>query len=609
MRKIIFLLFTILAAWQVKAADKVRFVAEAADVVVSGDQVRLVFTVNSQDIKDFRAPSIKGFDVLMGPSRSQQSSIQIINGKRTSNSSTAFTYILLAGNPGTYTIPAASVEVNGEKVFSNAISIKVLPQDQTSGNSGNNGGGSASSSRSQAAGSRISANDLFITATASKTTVHEQEAILLTYKVYTVVNLRQLYGKMPDLKGFHTQEVELPQQKTFTLEHYKGRNYNTTVWSQYVLFPQQTGKLEIPSITFDGVVAQQTISDDPFDAFFNGGGYVEVKKKITTPKVVINVQPLPAKPAGFSGAVGEFKLASSINATDVKTNDAVTIKLTLSGTGNMKLIGTPEVKFPQDFEIYDPKVTDDYKLTNSGLTGTKTFEYLAIPRHAGNFTIPAIEFTYFDLNSNSYKTLKTEAYNLKVAKGQGNADQVISDFTNKESVKMLGKDIRFIKLGDSSLRPKGDFFFGTVGYYLCYLIPLLLFVVFAVIYRQKALENANVAKVKTKKANKVATRRMKLAGKLLAENKKNEFYDEVLKALWGYISDKLSIPVSQLSKDNIEAELTNYGVQEALIAEFIGVLNECEYARYAPGNENEAMDKVYSASVEVISKMENSIKH
>ena len=609
MRKIIFLLFTILAAWQVKAADKVRFVAEAADVVVSGDQVRLVFTVNSQDIKDFRAPSIKGFDVLMGPSRSQQSSIQIINGKRTSNSSTAFTYILLAGSPGTYTIPAASVEVNGEKVFSNAISIKVLPQDQTSGNSGNNGGGSASSSRSQAAGSRISANDLFITATASKTTVHEQEAILLTYKVYTVVNLRQLYGKMPDLKGFHTQEVELPQQKTFTLEHYKGRNYNTTVWSQYVLFPQQTGKLEIPSITFDGVVAQQTVSDDPFDAFFNGGGYVEVKKKITTPKVVINVQPLPAKPAGFSGAVGEFKLASSINATDVKTNDAVTIKLTLSGTGNMKLIGTPEVKFPQDFEIYDPKVTDDYKLTNSGLTGTKTFEYLAIPRHAGNFTIPAVEFTYFDLKSNSYKTLKTEAYNLKVAKGQGNADQVISDFTNKESVKMLGKDIRFIKLGDSSLRPKGDFFFGTVGYYLCYLIPLLLFVVFAVIYRQKALENPNVAKVKTKKANKVATRRMKLAGKLLAENKKNEFYDEVLKALWGYISDKLSIPVSQLSKDNIEAELTNYGVQEALIAEFIGVLNECEYARYAPGNENEAMDKVYSASVEVISKMENSIKH
>lgn len=609
MRKIIFLLLLTVTAWQMQAANKVTFTASVPDVVVSGDQFRLEFTVNTQQVKDFRAPSISGFDVLMGPSRSQQSSTQIINGKVSSSRSITFTYILMAGKEGTYTIPAASIEAEGEKIFSNSIQIKVLPADQSTG--GNAGGkqGGASSSRSQQAGSKITKDDLFITATASKTTVHEQEAILLTYKVYTLVNLRQLYGKMPDLKGFHTQEVQLPQQKTFKLEHYKGRNYNTTVWSQYILFPQQTGKLEIPSITFDGVIAQQTFSEDPFDAFFNGGGYVEVKKKIVTPKLTINVEPLPAKPANFSGGVGDFKISSSINATEVKTNDAVTIKLTLSGVGNMKLINTPEVKFPQDFEIYDPKVTDNYDLTNNGLSGTKTFEYLAIPRHAGNFTIPPIEFTYFDLKSNSYKTLKTQAYNLKVEKGQGNADQVISDFTNKESVKVLGKDIRFIKLGDTTLYPKGKFFFGTVGYYLWYIIPLLLFVVFVILYRNRAKENANVAKMKTKKANKVATKRMKLAGKLLAENKKNEFYDEVLKALWGYISDKLSIPVSQLSKDNIEAELAKYGVSEELVKEFIAALNECEFARYAPGNESEAMDKVYSASVEIISKMENNIKH
>lgn len=609
MRKIIFLLLLTVTAWQMQAANKVTFTASAPDVVVSGDQFRLEFTVNTQQVKDFRAPSISGFDVLMGPSRSQQSSTQIINGKVSSSRSITFTYILMAGKEGTYTIPAASIEAEGEKIFSNSIQIKVLPADQSTG--GNAGGKQegASSSRSQQAGSKITKDDLFITATASKTTVHEQEAILLTYKVYTLVNLRQLYGKMPDLKGFHTQEVQLPQQKTFKLEHYKGRNYNTTVWSQYILFPQQTGKLEIPSITFDGVIAQQTFSEDPFDAFFNGGGYVEVKKKIVTPKLTINVEPLPAKPANFSGGVGDFKISSSINATEVKTNDAVTIKLTLSGVGNMKLINTPEVKFPQDFEIYDPKVTDNYDLTNNGLSGTKTFEYLAIPRHAGNFTIPPIEFTYFDLKSNSYKTLKTQAYNLKVEKGQGNADQVISDFTNKESVKVLGKDIRFIKLGDTTLYPKGKFFFGTVGYYLWYIIPLLLFVVFVIMYRNRAKENANVAKMKTKKANKVATKRMKLAGKLLAENKKNEFYDEVLKALWGYISDKLSIPVSQLSKDNIEAELAKYGVSEELVKEFIAALNECEFARYAPGNESEAMDKVYSASVEIISKMENNIKH
>lgn len=608
MRKIFFLLLMMTAIWQAGAAEQVRLTADAPDVVVSGDQFRLVFTVNSQDIKDFRAPSISGFDVLMGPTSSRQSSIQIINGKRTSNSSTTFTYILMAGKEGTYTVPAASVEVDGKKIFSNSLQIKVLPPDKTNGGA-NDGGGSASSSRSQMAGSRITNEDLFITATASKTKVHEQEAILLTYKVYTLVNLRQLLGKMPDLKGFHTQEVELPQQKTFSLEHYKGRNYNTTVWSQYVLFPQQTGKLEIPSITFEGVVAQQTVSDNPFDAFFNGGGYVEVKKKIYTPRVTIDVQPLPTKPAGFSGAVGEFNLTSNINTTDAKTNDAITLKLALSGTGNMKLISAPDIKFPQDFEVYDPKATDNLKLTGAGLSGTKTFEYLVIPRHAGEFKIPAVEFIYFDLKSNSYKTLKSEEYTIKVAKGEGNSDQVIADFTNKESVKMLAKDIRFIKLGDTSIKPKGTFFFGTAAYWLWYLVPFILFVAFVIIYRKQARENANVAKMKTKKANKVAARRMKLAGKLLADGKKNEFYDEVLKALWGYISDKLNIPVSQLSKDSIETRLSDRGVSEELVKEFIGTLNECEFARYAPGDESEAMDKVYNAAVEIISKMENSIKH
>lgn len=607
MRKIVFLILLIASIWQVQAADDVRFTASAPEVVVSGDQFRLEFTVNTHEAKRFLAPSMtKGFDVLSGPQSSVFNSTQIINGKVSSVRSITYTYILMARDAGTYMIPAASIEVDGKKLFSNAIKVKVLPPDQANGKDGDRG---TSSSRSQVIGSKITDKDLFITATASKTTVHEQEAILLTYKVYTLVNLRQLIGKMPDLKGFHTQEVDLPQKKEFTLEHYKGRNYHTTVWSQYVLYPQQAGTLEIPSITFDGVVAQQTMSDDPFDAFFNGGGYVEVKKKIVTPKLNIRVKPLTGKPAGFSGAVGEFSLASSINATEVKTNDPITVKLTLKGVGNMKLISSPELKFPQDFEVYDPKVTDNYELTGNGLSGTKTFEYLAIPRHAGNFTIPAVAFTYFDLKSNSFKTLKSQAYDLKVAKGQGGSEQVISDFTNKESVKVLGKDIRFIKLGDTSLQPKGQFFYGTFVYWLWYIIPLILFAVFVVLYRNQAKENANVAKVKIKKANKVATRRMKQAGKLLAENKKNEFYDEVLKALWGYISDKLSIPVSKLSKDNIEAELTKYGVSEDLIKEFIAALNECEFARYAPGDENEAMDKVYAASIEVISKMENSIKH
>ena len=535
----------------------------------------------------------------MGPSRSVQN--QNINGVETNT--ITFSYILMAGKEGTFNIPGATIVADGNNYTSNSVTVKVLPPDQSAGT------GNSNSSNNQA-GTKITNNDLFITATASKTTVYEQEAILLTYKIYTQVNLTGLHGDMPDLKGFHTQEVDLPSQKQWTLEHYNGRNYNTTVYSQYVLFPQQSGKLEIPSITFEGTISQMVASADPLDAFFNGGSFVNVKKNIVTPKLSINVKELPAgKPAYFSGGVGEFSISSSISTQELKTNDAVTLKLVISGTGNMKLINTPEVGFPQDFEIYDPKVDNKFNLTRSGLSGNKVIEYLAIPRHAGTYTIPPVEFSYFDLKSQTYKTLKTDAYTLNVAKGEGNSDQVVANFTNKEDLKVLGKDIRYIKTGEVVLSKKDDYLFGSFAYWLWYLVPMVLFIVFLVVYRKQAMENANVAKVRTKKANKVATKRMKLAGKLLSDKNIAAFYDEVLNALWGYISDKLHIPVSQLSKDNIEEELTRYGVADDLIKSFINTLNECEFARYAPGNQNEAMDKVYESAIDVISKMENSIKH
>ena len=605
MRKVILffiLISTVIGAW----ADNITFTANAPEVVVSGDQFRLSYTINSQKVRDFRAPSIKEFEVLMGPSRSTQSSTQIINGNVTSTSTITFTYILMAGKEGTYKIPGATIVADGNNYTSNSVEIKVLPPDQSSGAGSGN---SRNSSRNQANSGKITDKELFMMATASKTNVYEQEAILLTYKVYTQVNLTELRGDIPDLKGFHTQEVELPNQKTFTLEHYNGRNYNTTIWRQFVLFPQQTGKIEIPSVTFEGTVSQMVASADPFDAFFNGGNYVNITKNLVTPKLTINVKELPAgKPANFSGGVGEFTLSSSISTLELKTNDAVTIKLVISGTGNMKLINTPEVGFPQDFEIYDPKVDNKFNLTRNGLAGNKVIEYLAIPRHAGTYTIPPIEFSYFDLKSQSYKTLKTDAYTLNVAKGEGNSDQVVANFTSKEDLKVLGQDIRYIKTGDTRLTQKDDYFYGSTSYWLWYIVPLALFIAFMVIYRKQAMENANVAKVRTKKANKVATKRMKNAGKLLAEKKSEAFYDEVLKALWGYISDKLSIPVSQLSKDNIEEELQKHQVADELIKEFINNLNDCEFARYAPGNQDEKMDKIYSSAIDVISKMENSIK-
>lgn len=603
MRKLIVILIALMAYGSQALADKVTFTASAPDAVVVGEQFKLSFTVTTQNVKEFQIPAIKGFDVLMGPSSSKQSSTQIINGNVTSSSIVVFTYILMATNVGEYTIPGASIVAEGNQMVSNSVKIKVLPQDQA-GSGGQNGGGSS--------GTSVSNQDLFIKAIVSKTTVYEQEAFVLTYKIYTrETNLHLENAKLPDFKGFHSQEIEMTGDSRWTQEHENGRNYFTTVYRQFVLFPQQSGKLLIDPAQFQMIIRKPVQSDDPFDAFFNGGSnVVDIRKTIATPKIAVNVSPLPeGKPVGFSGGVGEFTISSSINSKEVKTNDAITIKLVISGTGNLKLISEPKIKFPDDFEVYDPKVDNQVRLTREGLTGSRIIEYLAIPRHAGSYKIPGVTFSYFDIRSKSYKTLKTEEYVVNVEKGTGNADQVIANFTNKEDLKVLGEDIRYIKQNKVTFHPKGSFIYGSMTYWLFYIIPAFAFIIFIIVYRKQASENANVAKMRTKKANKVATKRMKLAGKLLSENKKDAFYDEVLKTLWGYISDKLNIPVSRLSKDNIEEKLRNHGVNEELIKEFLNALNECEFARFAPGDENQAMDKVYSSSVEVISKMENSIKH
>ena len=590
----------------VAIADEISFVASAPNAVVVGQQFKLSYKVNRGNAKEPRIPAIEGFSILSGPNRSSESSFQMINGKTTSTQSLTYTYILKAEKEGTFTLPSATVKVEGENVTSNSVKIKVLPQDKQAQSAHNsNNAGSATSAE-------INGNDLFMTATLNKTKVYEQQAVLLTYKVYSTVNLTSLNGKMPDLKGFHIQEIELPQQKEWQLEHYKGRNYRALTWRQYLLFPQQTGEIEIPSVAFEGIVAQQvrSTSMDPFDLFFNGGSqYVEVKKILNTPKQKLSVQNLPSgKPEDFSGGVGEFNLNSSISTTELKANEAVTLKLTISGVGNMKLIKTPEVNFPADFEVYDPKVNNNFSVKTNGLSGNKIIEYLAIPRHGGVYTIPAIKFSYFDIKTQEYKTLESESYTINVAKGKDNGSTTSTSYVSKEDLKLLGQDIRFIKRGDTKLSKQGDYLFGSINYWLWYIIPLLGVIGYIIVYRKKMAENANITKLRTKKANKVAVKRLKNAKKLLAEKKSNEFYDEILKTLWGYVGDKLSISVSQLSKDNIAARLAERGVEEALIKEFEKVLGESEFARYAPGNPGETMDKIYSMAIEVISNLENSIK-
>ena len=593
------------------ADDKVSFTATAPEAVAVGDQFRLSYTVTTQNVRDFRVPSFKGFDVLMGPSPSRQSSVQIINGKTTSTRSITYTYILMATAEGSYTLPAASIVADGEQMLSNAVDIKVLPADKAAASGTGSSQSNGRTGTSRASASSVADSDLFIRATVSKSSVYEQEAFLLTYKIYTLVDLRGFDNvKLPDFKGFHSQEVELPTNRRWSLEHYNGRNYQTTIYRQFVLFPQQAGKLTIEPARFDASVARAMQTIDPFEAFFNGGSnYMEIKKPLITPRITIDAKPLPAgKPEGFSGGVGDFNISATISSNSVKTNDAVTLKLIISGTGNMKLMDTPEVHFPEEFEIYDPKVDNKFRLTNNGLSGNQVIEYLAIPRTEGDYTIPPVQFSYFDCKSQTYKTLSTEAFPLHVEKGSGDATQVVANFVSKEDLKVLNQDIRYIKLGDVSLSPRGRFFLGSLACWLWYVVPALAFVVLFVLYRKQIAANANLAYVRTKKANKMAVKRLKSAGRLLAEGKQNDFYDEVLKALWGYVADKLSISTSSLTKDNVADKLRQHGVDDTLVGDFLSLLDTCEFARFAPGEGTQGMDKVYAAALDVMGKMENSIK-
>lgn len=601
MRKLAFLFVLFLTVGVMSKAAEVTFKAVAPNAVVMGQQFRLAYTVNAEaKASDLRIPELADFEVLMGPSVSYNSSTLLNNGNVSTEEIYTFTYILMPKKEGTFSIDPASIKVKGANYTSNALNVKVLPPDKASeANTGQTG---------QAA---IGKDDYFVRMEVSKRNVYEQEGFLVTFKLYAARMCGLENVKFPEFEGFLAQEIELPD-KQWSQDHYNGRNYFTVVLKQTVLYPQRTGKLTIESGKFDALIripVQRQIRSI-FDEFRDS--YNEVRKALVSTPVTIDVKSLPSgKPASFSGAVGNFTMTSEINSNNVKTNDAVTIKLKIAGNGNIKLIKNPEVVFPNDFEIFDPKTEIDVKTTTAGVTGSKTIEYMSIPRYAGDFEIPAIAFSYFDPKSATYKTLKSEPYKLHVEQGEGGSGSspVVSNFNNnKESVKYLGKDIRFLKVKDFNFVANNDIFFGSFMYYMCYLVPAILFIVFFFIYRRQVKENSNIALVRTKKANKIAVRRLKNAGKLMKEHKKEEFYDEVLRALWGYLSDKLNIPQATLTKDNVETELAKYGVDESLTNEFMDILNTCEFARYAPAQASDAMDKLYELTVDAIGKMENTIK-
>ncbi len=608
MRKISLIFFALSIALM-GFADEVVFRAQAPKQVVVGRPFQITYTVNQRS-RDLRAPEFTDFDVLSGPYTSTSSSTSFVNGKRTSSFEQTYTYMLMAQRAGTFTIGPATVKVDGENVQSNGVRIEVLPEDQQA--STNTQPAQTSQSTQTSSSSSASSENIFVRTIASKTKVHEQEALLVTYKLYFAnVDVTQLTNntKLPEFTGFLKQDLEQGEIQT-ELEHYNGRNYQTAVLYRTILYPQHSGDISIDPAKFEAVLRVQTQQRPRsiFDDFF--GSYTNVTKMLTAPGVTIHVSALPGgKPAGFSGGVGKFTLTPSISQTELQTNDAVTIKLDISGTGNMKLLKTPAIDWPEGFEPYDPKVTNNFKTTTAGVSGTKSIEYLAIPRSAGEYTIPAVNFSYFDIDEKAYKTLSTPEYTIRVKRGAGSEHaegetegQVIS-YTHKEDIKQLGSDIRYINTKQPSTNNKSHII-NTRFIWLWYVIPALIAIILLIVLRKQIKEAADINRVRYKRANKVAQKRLKAAAAALKANDKNTFYAAIETAAWSYLSDRLSIPTADLNKENIASLLAQKGVSEALINDVMNVLSTAEFARYAPSTDH-AMDDLYTATTNLINNLED----
>lgn len=584
---------------------QVTFKATAPATVVEGEQFRLSYVLNKEG-RDIRLPDMSDFDLLFGPSTSTSYSQRTINGKTTSESSVTYTYILVAKKTGSFTIPAASITVDGSNYQSNTLQVNVLPPDKNS-SQGSTPGGRRSNEPASASGGTVSARDAFIRAIVSKNSLYEQEGFTVTFRLYTTLNVVN-FGKIqfPEFEGFMVEEIPLPVNQQLQMERYNDRNYYTADLRKTLLFPQRSGQMTIPAGNIEMVFSVP--SGRSVSTFFGSQEVmVDVKKNLTTNPLAINVKPLPTgRPASYANAVGTFTLNSSVSSEKIKANEALTLTLEISGTGNMKLIRNPEITFPDNFELYDPTVDNALNVTTNGLTGIRKISYMVIPRYEGNYTIPSLEFTYFDPGASSYKTLTTPAYQLQITKGDPGST-VSGTFVDRQDVK-VEQDIRFLKTDDPIYLSRSKFFVGSFIYWLWYLLPLIVLISYYMINRKQARENANVALMRTRKANKTAAKRLKTAGKYLGEHNKEKFYDEVLRALWGYFSDKLSIPLARLSKNNIESELSKQGVSEELAGRFMQILDTCEFARYAPAESEAGMDRIYQDTVEAIGAMENKLK-
>lgn len=608
--------FLLTAIFQMSAQNVIR--VEAPDVVAVNEQFNVTFIIEGEKSpSDFQWSSGDDFQLVWGPQKGSSSSIQIINGKRSSSHQTTFTYILIPKATGTFQLPVATALLSGDRISSTQASIQVVSDGASSSqSSGQNGGKSSGGGQTSSTGSgEISSNDLFMRLSLSRTEVVIGEPITATLKIYQRANVVGFENaKFPTFNGFWSQETYVPNNIEFKRESLDDKIYNTAVLRTYVLIPQQSGAITIDPAELVCLVNIRTApstSNSLFDSFFQDE-YRTIRKRVTTPAVKVKVNPLPAgQPASFGGGVGNFGISARLTTDNLKTHDAASLIITVSGRGNVALLEEPKVNFPPDFEVYDTKTTENTDKSNGGTSGSKSFEYPFIPRSHGDFTIDPVEYSYYDVNAGKYVTLRTEPLHVKVAKGKGGDSTPVTTVNSgveRKDVKSLADDIRFIFTGKPGLSGSGSFFVGSVFFWILLALMILGATSVYLAFRKVAAMRADVAGTKNRRATKMAQKRLKLAGEYLDKNLYTAFYEELHKALIGFVSDKLNMDMSEISKDNIASALTEGGVSEEQTKAFTDLLDACEFARYSPDGGNEAMRSHYDAALKVISSIDSGLK-
>lgn len=591
-------------------AQDVSFRATAKNVVRTGERFQLTYSINTEG-KNFRGPGIEDFNVLGGPSTSQSSNVQIINGNVSRTVEYTFSYVLQASKEGIFDIAPASIIVDGKTYQSNVVKVQVVKSGTT------NQGGTKSGDASTASADDFK-DDAFIRVSANMRSPMQGEQIIVTYKLYFRININApRFEKEPSFKGFWVNDLQKDRQSYVQYqETYKGEQYQVAELKKVALFPQRSGKITIPPM--EGTCQTQVKSNkksrsrDPFfDSFFNDPTrFKTIEIPLKSNSLTLDVKPLPSanKPANYNGAVGTFDFSSNINKTELKANEAINLKFTISGKGNVELVDKIDVTFPPDFEVYDPKISKKINTSNSGVSGKKTFEYIIIPRVPGDFVIEPVKFSFYDLSKKRYVTKVSPKYEILVTKGDGTASDITYSNVNRSDIRYIGSDIRYIKTGNPELGLIGSFFFGSTLFYILLLLPVLVFILFIVIWKKELKKRSNMALMRNRKATKVAQKRLKKAQLFLKEKKQSEFYEEVSQAIWGYLSDKFSISLATLSIDTVSETLNNKEVKTEIIEKFIETLNNCEFARFAPGESQTNMEQIYNEAMSVISQMESDLR-